>query len=454
MGAHPEPIAVIGTGYVGLVTAAGFAQLGSDVYCIDIDKDKLDHLDEGQMPFYEPDLAELVRANRERLHFSTEISVALENARLLLVAVGTPADRRSGAADLTAVYTVIDSIPASDHHVVVMKSTVPAGTGLKIRRHLASQGKVGISYVSCPEFLREGSAVKDFFSPDRVVVGDDDFPPAGQEGPRPSCAGDAVAQLYGSLDAEPICTDVTSAEMIKLASNAFLATKISFINEIASVCDHVGADVVEVARGMGRDPRIGDQFLRAGIGYGGSCFPKDVKALKQLAGNSGYDFRLLEAVIDVNERQRERVIHKLRDHLGTLENTTICLLGLAFKPQTDDMREAPSLALIEAIHADGAAMRVFDPQVQPTAEGIGELLGERIDELHVATDAMDAVDGTDAVVLVTEWEAFDELDWPRVADRMSGTLVIDGRNALDRDAITAAGLVYQGIGRGAPPPCR
>ena len=424
-----QPIGVIGTGYVGLVTAAGFAHLGSDVYCIDIDAGKVARLEAGEIPIYEPGLAEMVAENRERLHFSIDIAEALDRARLLFIAVGTP-PTYSGDADLSAVYAVVEAIPASDRHALVMKSTVPAGTGASIKRVLAENGKTGLSYVSCPEFLKEGSAVKDFLNPDRVVIGDDG-----------DWAGDAVVDLYSPLDATVVRTDIASAEMVKLASNAFLATKISFINEIANVCEETGADVIEVARGMGLDDRIGQKFLQAGIGFGGSCFPKDVNALKQLAGNSGYHFQLLNAVIEVNELQKRRVISKLQKHLGSLVGKNIALLGLAFKPNTDDMREASSLVLSARLQADGAKVRVYDPVAEEEARRL-------IRGVHFASGALDAVEGADAVVLVTEWEEFIGLDWSEVAARMAGTLVLDGRNALDREAVTAAGLTYEGIGRG------
>ena len=424
-----EPIGVIGTGYVGLVTAAGFAELGNDVWCIDIDAAKVERLKRGEIPIYEPGLAELVTKHRDRLHFSTDISDALEHARLLFVAVGTP-PTYSGDADLSAVHAVVNAMPPSDVHALVMKSTVPAGTGAAIKRVLAERGKEALGYVSCPEFLKEGSAVKDFLAPDRVVIGDDG-----------DWAGDAVVELYAPLHAPLVRTDIASAEMVKLASNAFLATKISFINEIANVCEETGADVIEVARGMGLDDRIGQKFLQAGIGFGGSCFPKDVNALKQLAGNSGYHFQLLNAVIEVNELQKRRVIGKLQKHLGSLVGRSICLLGLAFKPNTDDMREASSLILSARLQADGAKVRVFDPVAEDEARML-------IRGVHFAGDVLDAVDGADAVVLVTEWGEFLELDWAQVAERMAGTLVLDGRNALDSDAVTAAGLTYEGIGRG------
>src|ERR1700742_1565221 len=390
MAAAPEPIGVIGTGYVGLVTAAGFAELGSDVYCIDIDAEKIRGLEEGRIPIWEPGLEELIARHRGRMHFSTDLADALEHARLLFVAVGTP-PTYSGDADLSAVHAVVDAMPASDRHALVMKSTVPCGTGDHIKGAFREQDKE-FRYVSCPEFLKEGSAVKDFLEPDRVVIGDDG-----------DWAGDAVAELYAPLDAPLVRTDIKSAEMVKLASNAFLATKISFINEIANVCEETGADVVEVARGMGLDARIGPKFLQAGIGFGGSCFPKDVTALKQLAGNSGYHFQLLNSVIEVNELQKRRVIAKLEKHLGRLVDKEIGLLGLAFKPNTDDMREASSLVLSSRLQAAGAHVRAYDPVAGGEAR---KLIGG----VDFSPSAHDAVDGADAVVLVTEWPEFGELD--------------------------------------------
>jgi UDPglucose 6-dehydrogenase len=438
MSTQREPIGVIGTGYVGLVTAAGFAELGSDVYCIDIDADKIARLQRGEIPIYEPGLEEMVARNRERLHFSTDISTALDKARLLFVAVGTP-PTYSGDADLSAVNAVVASMPPSDRHALVMKSTVPVGTGRNIKRVFAEQGKDGFRYVSCPEFLKEGSAVADFLRPDRVVVGDD----AGW-------AGDAVVDLYrpllnarhgGSQSGELVRTDIASAEMVKLASNAFLATKISFINEIANVCEETGADVVEVALGMGLDDRIGPKFLQAGVGFGGSCFPKDVNALKQLAGNSGYHFQLLNAVIEVNELQKRRVMGKLEKHLGSLIGKRITLLGLAFKPNTDDMREATSLVLSARLQAAGAHVTAYDPIAEEEARKL-------IQGVRFADSALGAIADADAIVLVTEWQEFRELDWGEVAAAMAGTVLVDGRNALDPRAIAAAGLTYEGVGRG------
>jgi UDPglucose 6-dehydrogenase len=428
MAAEREPIAVIGTGYVGLVTAAGFAELGTEVWCVDVDQEKIARLKRGEVPIYEPGLEESLARSRERIHFSTELAPALEHARLLMVAVGTP-PTYSGDADLSAVNSVVAAMPASDRHALVMKSTVPVGTGTSIKRMFAEQGKSGFAYVSCPEFLKEGSALADFLHPDRVVVGDDG-----------DWAGDAVVDLYSPLQAALVRTDIASAEMVKLAANAFLATKISFINEIANVCEETGADVLEVARGMGLDRRIGGHFLRPGIGYGGSCFPKDVSALKQLAGNSGYHFQLLTAVIEVNELQKRRVMSKLQKHLGTLVGTTVALLGLAFKPETDDMREASSLVLAARLQADGARVQAYDPVAADEARTL--MLG-----VDFAESALTAIDGADAVVLVTEWPEFATLDFAEVAGRMRGKVVVDGRNFFDRALVEEAGLTYEGIGR-------
>jgi UDPglucose 6-dehydrogenase len=428
-----EPIGVIGTGYVGLVTAAGFAELGSDVWCVDIDAAKVESLKRGESPIYEPGLEELLERNAARLHFSTDLAQALEHARLQFVAVGTP-PTYSGDADLSAVHAVVDAIPASEpsareRHALVMKSTVPCGTGASLQRVLGERGRGALGYVSCPEFLKEGSAVEDFMHPDRVVVGDNG-----------DWAGDAVIDLYAPLEAPLVRTDVASAEMVKLASNAFLATKISFINEIANVCEETGSDVVEVARGMGLDDRIGPKFLQAGIGFGGSCFPKDVDALKQLAGNSGYHFQLLTAVIEVNELQKRRVIGKLHKHMGGLVGKRVALLGLAFKPNTDDMREASSLVLAARLNADGATVAAYDPVAEQQAR---KLVGG----ISFANSPLDAATGADAVVLVTEWSEFMNLDWELMAEAMNGDLVIDGRNALDPAVVRVAGLVYEGIGR-------
>ncbi len=424
------PIGVIGVGWVGLVSAACFAELGHDVWCRDIDTDKVATLRSGDVPIYEPGLGELVSRNISRLHFDTEMTPMLEHARLLFVCVDTP-PTYSGDADLTRVFAVINELPPTGDHAIVMKSTVPVGTGASIRRKLAEMNKTGLAYVSNPEFLKEGSAVDDFTNPDRVVVGAD---------ADSIWAGDAVSQLYEELDCPIVHTDVASAEMIKLASNAFLATKISFINEIANVCEEVGSDVREVALGMGMDPRIGPSFLNAGIGYGGSCFPKDVTALKQLAGNSGYHFQLLTSVIEVNELQKRRVVSKLKKYLGSLVGKNIALLGLAFKPNTDDMREASSVVLASRLQGEGARVRAYDPVAEDRAR-------ELITGAEMCDDALDALDGADAAVIVTEWPEFLDLDLQEVKRIMARPVIVDGRNLLDAERVRSAGFVYEGIGR-------
>jgi UDPglucose 6-dehydrogenase len=428
--AEKTPIGVIGVGWVGLVTAACFAELGHEVWCRDIDHDRLESLRAAKVPFHEPGLAELVAGNAERLHFEDELAPVLERVRLLFVCVDTP-PTPSGDADLSRVEAVIEALPDSDSHGIVMKSTVPVGTGASLRRRLAEVEKESLGYASNPEFLKEGSAVKDFMHPDRVVVGADAASP---------WVSDEVAALYEQLDCPVIRTDVASAEMIKLASNAFLATKISFINEIANVCEETGADVSQVALGMGYDPRIGDRFLNAGIGFGGSCFPKDVSALKQLAGNSGYHFQLLTAVIEVNELQKRRVVSKLKRHLGSLAGKEITLLGLAFKPNTDDMREASSVVLAARLQGEGAHVRAYDPVAEDAARDL-------MPGVQMCSSALEALEGADAVVVVTEWPEFAELDLGEVRRRMASPVIVDGRNLLDGPRVREAGFVYEGIGR-------
>jgi UDPglucose 6-dehydrogenase len=420
-----EPIGVVGVGWVGLVTAACFAELGHPVIAREIVAEKVEALERGEVPIHEPGLPELIERNRERLTFTTELEPLLEAASLIFVCVQTP-PTHSGDADLSAVTKAAEELGSAEGKALVMKSTVPVGTGRTIRRDAP-----GIAYVSCPEFLREGSAVKDFMEPDRVVIGAD-----RDDG----WAADAVAGVYEPLGAPIVRTDVSSAEMIKLASNAFLATKISFINEIANVCEEVGADVTDVAHGMGLDERIGPRFLQAGIGYGGSCFTKDVSALKMLAGNSGYHFQLLTSVIEVNELQKRRVMAKLARHLDSLVGKRVALLGLAFKPDTDDMRGASSLVLASRLEGEGATVVAYDPVAEEAARPL-------LPNVEMRQSALDALEDADAAVLVTEWPEFAELDWPDVAKRMKHALVVDGRNFLDAEAIREAGLIYEGIGR-------
>jgi UDPglucose 6-dehydrogenase len=424
--AEKEPIGVIGVGWVGLCTATCFAELGHPVYARDILPEKVASLTRGEVPMHEPGLPELVQRNAERLRFTTDMREVLDNAELLFCCVDTP-PTYSGDADLSRVEAVIAELGDSNSHAIVMKSTVPVGTGRAIQRR-----REGLGYVSNPEFLKEGTAVADFMNPDRVVVGAGN----GSDG-----FADRVAALYEPLGGPIVRTDVASAEMIKLASNAFLATKISFINEIANVSEELGADVSEVARGMGLDDRIGGKFLKAGLGFGGSCFPKDVSALKQLAGNSGYHFQLLNSVIEVNDLQKRRAVGKLQKHLGSLVGKEIALLGVSFKPDTDDVREATSLVLAARLQGEGANVRVYDPVALDNAE---ELLGGA----HVCGSALEALDGADAAVLVTEWPEFAELDWAGGAlERMARPVIVDGRNFLDRETLRAAGFTYEGIGR-------
>jgi UDPglucose 6-dehydrogenase len=424
-----EAIGVVGAGWVGLVTAACFAELGHPVVVREIVAEKVDALRRGEVPIHEPGLPELIEKNRERLTFTTEMGELLSAARLIFICVQTP-PTHSGDADLSAVQHAVEEIGDREGKVLVMKSTVPVGTGRTIRR-----GAPGLAYISCPEFLKEGTAVDDFMHPDRVVIGVE----VGDE-----WAADAVEELYAPLGAPALRTDVASSEMVKLASNAFLATKISFINEIANVCEEVGADVTEVARGMGLDDRIGPKFLRAGAGYSGSCLPKDVSGLKQLAGNSGYAFQLLTSVIEVNELQKRRLVGKLAKNLGSLVGKRIAILGLAFKPETDDMREAASLVLAGRLEGEGATVVAYDPIAEDRARTL-------LPNVEMAPSAMEALDGADGAVLVTEWPEFAELDWAQVAKRMGNPLVVDGRNFLDPDAVRAAGITYEAIGRPSLP---
>jgi UDPglucose 6-dehydrogenase len=422
-------IGVIGVGYVGLVSATCFAELGYEVICRDIVPEKVERLREGHVPIYEPGLADLVVKNRQRLRFTTDIREVTENATVIFVCVPTP-PTYSGDADLSFVEAVIESIPEGTGDVVlVMKSTVPVGTGKRMREILDARGLSNVAYVSNPEFLKEGDAIADFMHPDRVVIGGDT-----------ERAIDIVAALHRPLETQVVRTDVATAEMIKYASNAFLATKISFINEIANVCEETGADVLVVAEGMGLDKRIGPAFLRAGIGFGGSCFPKDVEALKRLAGNSGYHFQLLNAVWEVNELQKRRLVGKLQKHLGPLRGKVVTLLGLTFKPNTDDMREAASLVVSARLLAEGAIVRGYDPIANDIARPM-------MPGVEVFDDPMAAIEGADAVVLVTEWPEFAELHLPSVAKAMRTPVLIDGRNFFSPQVAAQAGLNYEGVGR-------
>jgi len=426
-------IAVFGAGYVGLVTGACFAELGHVVTIRDVVPEKIEALRAGRVPIFEPGLEELIERNRERLSFTLDVAEAIAGAELVYVCVDTP-PTYSGDADLSRVWTVVDELPQAtdvEQPLLVMKSTVPVGTGEKVRHTLDARGLGHIGYVANPEFTAEGSAVEDFLHPDRIVIGAFE-----------AADGDRVETLHAGIDAPVVRADVNSAEMVKLASNAFLMTRISFINEIANVCEATGADVVQVARGIGLDHRLGPHFLRAGIGYGGSCFPKDSLALKQLASNSGYHFQLLNAVIEVNELQKRRVIGKLKKHLGSLRGTTVALLGLAFKPNTDDVREAPSIVLASRLLAEGAEVRAWDPVARPR---------ELLQNVTFSDSPLEAVTGADAAVIVTEWPQLRELATAGTRDAMRRPIIVDGRNLLDPEAVRAAGFAYEGVGRPSSP---
>jgi UDPglucose 6-dehydrogenase len=427
-------IAVVGAGYVGLVTGACFADLGNEVVCVDIDVDRIGMLRRGEMPIYEPGLEELVARNAAagRLEFTTSYPAAVAGAEFAIIAVGTPSGV-SGEADMRYCETAARSIANSmtGPLIIVNKSTMPIGAGDTIlsiaEREL--RGAHPVHVVCNPEFLREGAAVTDFFAPDRIVLGSNDRE-----------AADRVAELYRPLKAQVLITDVRTAEMVKYASNAFLATKISFINEIAAICEQLGADVAQVAQGMGHDRRIGRSFLDAGLGFGGSCFPKDVRALEYMASTHGCHPQLLRAVMEINRDVRRTVVQKLRIALGSLSGRTVGILGLAFKPNTDDMREAPSIEIIHLLQNEGAAIRAFDPAAMAGARGL-------LSSVSFAADPYDLAHGCDALVLVTEWNEFKELDMPRIRRAMRTPLLFDARNIYDPDEMTALGFQYFGIGR-------
>jgi UDPglucose 6-dehydrogenase len=420
-------IAFFGAGYAGLVSGACFADLGHTVVVRDVVPERIEALKSGRIPFYEPGLEEVVGRNADRLSFTLSMDEAVEGSEFLFVCVGTP-PTASGDANLSAVWSVIEDLPQDLGSVVlVMKSTVPVGTGEKVRAELDRHGLTQVGYVSCPEFLAEGTAVRDFMEADRVVVGAFD-----------DTHGEAVGALHQGLDAPVVQMEVPSAEMVKLAANAYLATRISFINEIANVCELVGADVEDVARGMGLDRRIGTHYLRAGIGFGGSCFPKDMSFLKLLAGNSGYHFHLVSSVIEVNELQIRRPVARVQRHLGSLRGKRVALLGLAFKANTDDLREAPSLILAARFLAEGAQVVAWDPVVDAR---------EVLHGVEFADTAAAALAGADAAVIVTEWPELRDLPWSRLRETMRTPLLVDGRNLLDPGAMREAGYAYEAIGR-------
>lgn len=428
-------ICVIGTGYVGLVTGTCFADLGNEVRCLDIDNQRIEKLKQGIMPIYEPGLEQLVSQNVKagRLVFTTNYEEALDSAEFAFIAVGTPSGV-DGEADLQYVRAAAEKIADLVNHpiIVVNKSTVPVGTGdwvADIIRKRRAGKPLDFDVVSNPEFLREGSAINDFMYPDRIVLGS-----VNRE------AASKVAQLYLSLRCPIMITDLRTAEMIKYASNAFLATKISFINEMANICEELGADVRQVAQGMGMDKRIGSAFLDAGLGWGGSCFPKDVKALAHMAVLHGTNPQLLQAVMDINRNQRRRVVMRLRKALGSLDEKVIGVLGLSFKPNTDDIREAPALEVIHLLQVEGAIVKAYDPQAMEAARTM-------LPKVQLCSNPYEVAEGADALVLATEWNEFKQLDFERIASLMRHKLIMDGRNLWDPDRLRQYGFTYYGIGR-------
>lgn len=440
-------ICVIGTGYVGLVTGTCLADLGNTVTCIDIVQEKIDRLKQGILPIYEPGLEEMVERNvqADRLHFTTDYREGLADSEFIFIAVNTPTGNNQGGADMRFVESAARSIAENlDHYAIVInKSTVPVGSGdvvsRMIRSNLKSPG-AGFSVVSNPEFLREGAALQDFEKPDRIVLGSSE-PEAAHK----------VAHLYMQLRAPFVITDLYTAEMIKYASNAFLATKISFINEIAQICERLGADVSQVAVGMGYDKRIGHASLNAGLGYGGSCFPKDVRALAHMADEAGLHPQLLHAVMDINHDQRRLVVSKLTNLLGSLRGTTIGILGLAFKPNTDDMREAPAIDIIHWVTSQGATVRVYDPIATETGREALRREGVNMEEVIFCKKAYEVADDADALVIVTEWNEFKNLNMQKIHDAMRRPVLIDGRNIYDPSEMNRYGFFYRGIGRATNP---
>ena len=440
-------ICVIGTGYVGLVTGTCFSDMGNRVTCVDIIPEKVERLKQGILPIYEPGLKEMVERNVRagRLNFTTDYADGLKDAEFIFIAVNTPTSNTQGGADMSYVERAARSIAENlDHYAVIInKSTVPVGSGDVVTRivsqHLA-RPEVRFSVVSNPEFLAEGTAMVDFQNPDRVVLGSSD-PEAANK----------VATLYLPLRAPIVITDLYTAEMIKYASNAFLATKISFINEIAQICERLGADVKEVAAGMGHDKRIGKHFLHAGLGYGGSCFPKDVRALAHMADEAGLHPQLLHAVMDINHDQRRVVMNKLTSILGSLRGCTIGVLGLAFKPNTDDMREAPAVDIIRWVVSQGATVQVYDPVASETGRAELQRAGVNMESVIFCEDAYAVARGADALVIATEWNEFKSLNMLQIRDTMSRPIVIDGRNLYEPSLMHSLGFTYRGMGRGTDP---
>lgn len=427
-------IAIIGAGYVGLVTGTCFAELGNRVICVDNDKKKIVSINKGVIPIFEPGLEELIKINtaKKRLYFTSSIKEAVKKSEIIFIAVGTPA-LANGEADLTGIEHVARDIAINmaQYRLIVEKSTVPVETGNWVRHTLSTyiKKKVKFDVASNPEFLREGQAINDFMHPDRIVIGTES-----------KKASDMLVNLYKPLNAPIVVTDIKSAELIKHASNAFLATKISFINAVSRISEKAGADVAEVAYGMGLDKRIGLGFLNAGLGYGGSCFPKDLDAFINIAEKLGYDFRLLKAVKHINDGQKEYILKKIKDALWIIKGKTIGILGLSFKPNTDDIRNAPSLEIIKALSQEGARLKIYDPSAMPGAKKI-------LSGVKFCRDSYEAASAGDCLLIVTEWDEFKELDFAKIKKLLKRPLIIDGRNIYDPQKMRALGFTYIGVGR-------
>lgn len=427
-------IVVVGTGYVGLVTGACLADTGHQVACIDIDQKKIKKLQHGIIPIYEPELEQLVKQNikAQRLVFSTSLKDAMPDSEVIFIAVGTPS-AKDGKADLQYVYAVAEEIGIyiKNYKIIVNKSTVPVGTGSEVKQIIRKYYHGDFDVVSCPEFLREGTAVKDFFNPDRLVIG-----------VRGKKAEQMMQEVFRKIKGQKLITTVESAELIKYASNAFLATKISFINEIAHICEKTGADIEEVSYGVGLDRRIGPKFLQAGIGWGGSCFPKDVKALDQIAGSHGYDFELLKSVISVNQHQRRHFVSKIKSHFkNKLKNRNLAVLGLAFKNNTDDIRESAAIDIISLLAKEGAKIKAFDYQATANAKRV---LGNKI---KYCANPHETMRNGDALLILTEWKQFKELDWQKVKKLLKKPVIFDGRNMFSLQKMRELGFKYYSMGR-------
>jgi UDPglucose 6-dehydrogenase len=427
-------IAVIGTGYVGLVTGSCFADMGNTVICVDINQKKVQQLQKGVVPIFEPGLEDIVRQNHgKRLFFTTDLAKAVKNSDFIFIAVNTPPNKK-GEADITNVKAAARSIAKSinRYKIIINKSTVPIGMGDIVTQIMIKYGPKDVVFdvVSNPEFLREGSAVADLLKPERVVIG-----------ATRRLAAQKVAEIYKPLQCPILITDLKSAEMIKYASNAFLATKISFINEIANLCDQVGADILQVTKGMSHDSRIGGQFLNAGLGFGGSCFPKDVSALVQIGKSSRYHFRILPKVLEINEYQRHYFLELVRQAVGDLKGKTFAVWGLSFKPNTDDLREAPSLTIIPALLAKGAKVRAYDPVSMPGAKKL-------FPRVKYGKNAYEAAQGSDAILVLTDWNEFKQIDFSKLKTLVKQSVIVDGRNMYDSEKMAEMGFTYHGMGRG------